>query len=107
MTLQTVLVVTNCLSGLALFWTCVCRCLITSSKTAASIRFAIAFLGAAGFAGACAPFLWGAQVHWPGLLLMDAVLTLQIVTTRLWSDGVPHQFVKQQDERWPRVNRRG
>jgi hypothetical protein len=76
----------------ALFYTCFCRLVRTSSDTEPAVRLAFCILASASALSLAAPFAWGISPQWPQLVIEGAITLVQALTARYWRDGVPCHF---------------
>lgn len=86
------LVTINAAVCACLFLTCFSRVHKMDHNTRNEIRFSTILVGVAALAAAAAPFVWGFLPTPPQVVLEAAFLLIQLVTGRLWAQGVPRAY---------------
>lgn len=86
-----VLLLIHFLSAGTLAYAAFCRLAMTDSQTAFSIRLGIWLIGSVAAAAVVAPIYgWTPDIFHVGIFC--AVAIMQVVTRRVWDQGVPQQF---------------
>lgn len=99
MTYADLLLVLHEILAVLLFLTCFARAVHTSSATTQpAILFSLWLLGVASIAMFAAPIvIRGWYPDLVSVLFLAAVVIMQVVTSRLWREGLPRQFRKPCD----------
>lgn len=83
--------------SIALFYTCFCRAVKTDKTVRRDVLAAFYFLGVVSCFSLFAPMAFGWRPDLMSLSLLGSVLIVQIVTSIHWRDGVPKEFVNDQN----------
>ncbi|RVU45336.1 hypothetical protein [Rubrivivax rivuli] len=87
---MTVLYVVACAT---LIYTSFCRAVLMSRDTTRlAVRLAFVSLGSSAAFGLLALALWGYSPSLPSVTILVSFAAVQIVTSRLWREGVPARF---------------
>jgi len=77
-----------------LFYTVFYRAVRTCEKVRMDVRAAFWVLGLVACLGMCAPIVWGYRPDHFSIVLIAAIVIVQLITARHWSDSCPPRFYK-------------
>jgi hypothetical protein len=78
--------------SLLLLYTCFCRAVRMCTKTDRSVRLAFWTMSMSAVLCAFAPISFNWQPDFVSLALLISTVTVQMVTSSYWRQGVPEQF---------------
>lgn len=77
-----------------------CRLVKTDLNTLLPARVAIWLLTVSAMVGGSATLWWGYVPEWPSALMASSIAVLQVVSSRLWLNGVPDAYVVSRFMHW-------
>ena len=83
--------------SIALFYTCFCRAVKTDRTVRKDVLAALWLLGAVASIAMFAPLAFSWTPDPMSIALLTSVLTVQIVTSVHWREGVPKEFIDEKN----------